>query len=375
MSPDRRGGRRRGGRPERCHGCAPPHPPFAYSEIDRSGVGSAGKRRQPPQLSRLVKGSLRRSCLAPLTGGAGPGVGRRSDWPRDESEHNNMHDIDDEEIFDGPAVARIRGRVARVDPGREAGEVVLLLAVEDHGFLDDRGEPRPGLHQILRVHARVAEIGCLATAGAAPEISLTAIFHKSRLQLVSIEAIDEFDGPLPDVRLPKRPEERPSRRDGELPAIEDVTKPTKAGWGVAAHSVWRHQVPIHLVWACKRRQTRLVGWEAMAQTVIRQIAEEEGVEVIAVAFEQHSGSHVHLLVRHPGPGTPPTWSWPHFVNRVKSISSRRLRAIDAEFSWQQGYALAAVHGGKQGAEAALAAVKAYCDAQAAQEQCADDAGT
>jgi len=89
----------------------------------------------------------------------------------------------------------------------------------------------------------------------------------------------------------------------------------------------------------------------------------EGMKVIAIAAEP---DHVHLLGLPGGEGgMPPTWQWSRWIGRWKALTSKRLKSLPGldDFEWQTGYALAAVSGGKQGAQDALAIVEAYVRAQ------------
>ena len=248
----------------------------------------------------------------------------------------------------------------------------MLLIVED-AFEDADGELRPAGHQILRVRAKTWKLSRLSDGC---EVEAVCRFHKGRLVLDRFESVVDRDDPLPDVRLPER-KVAINDADGHLPDINEVDKAARAGgWGTLAHSVYKMNIPVHVVYAVKGRSQCLLGSETLAQMVLRQVIEAEpgDVEVIAVAVENHSGGHVHLVLRHSKPGgTPPTWSWPRFIGRIKALASRRIAALPGVVDFpgfQDGYSICSVGGGRNGAETALEVVRQYVINQGVQGEAA-----
>lgn len=261
-------------------------------------------------------------------------------------------------ILHSPAVARITGRLGRIDPADETGaEVIMWLIASDQR--DDGDNAGRELYQAIKVRAKTAE---LSLATDACQLTILCRFHRGMLHLDAIEAIVDCADPLPEARLPQRKIAAANNADGKLPSMEDLNKSVnEGGWASLNHSVYRFQVPVHVTFSPKYRAKMLLGREVEAQLILRQVIEAEGVEAVAVAVE--NGDHVHLLLRHPGAGTPPTWCWSKFVGRIKALTSKRFKSFDTEFAWQTGFAITAVHGGRQGAETALSIVKSYVEKQ------------
>ncbi|MBM3270029.1 MAG: transposase [Candidatus Sericytochromatia bacterium] len=283
--------------------------------------------------------------------------------------------IDDDDADEDPglpvgcAVARIRGRLGRLDPiGDDFANVELLMIVED-AYEDADGELRPSGHQVIRVRAKTHQVGRL-TDGC--QVSAACRFHRGRLVLDHLDEVTDTDAPLPEAKLPQRG--RPTNRaDGHLPSIDEAEKVSKLGpWGALNHSVYRVPIAWHIVMAPKFRARVFEGRSAEAQAIMRQVAEDEGLEVLAVAAE---ADHIHLLGRPAGKGgMPPNWVWSAWIGRWKATTSRRLKALDglADFRWQVGYSLCSVAGGRQSAEEALAVVKDYVRGQGDQTHEPDD---
>lgn len=252
------------------------------------------------------------------------------------------------EVLKGPASARMTGRVARVEAPSEGPQRVLCLAVEDDG---DR-------HQAIALRAVEAdlkgiEVGML--------IRVAATWRYGRLVLFEVESIEEMVGEVPEVKIPERKAKNP---DGQLPSLDQLDRHTQdAGWGALNHSRYRCAVPFHLTCSPKRRNKSFEGRAAEVQALLRGVAEAEDLKVTAIAAEP---DHVHLLGLPGGDGgMPPTWQWSRWIGRWKSLTSKLLKSLPGleDFEWQTGYALAAVGGGKQGAQDALAIVEAYVRAQ------------
>lgn len=122
----------------------------------------------------------------------------------------------------------------------------------------------------------------------------------------------------------------------------------------------------HITTAPKGRAKAFEGKAREVQAILRAVAEAEGLRVIAVAAES---DHIHLLGVPAGPGgMPPSWTWARWVGRWKALTSKRLKALSGleAFEWQTGYSLTSVSGGRQGAEDALAVVRAYIEGQGEQ---------
>lgn len=282
------------------------------------------------------------------------------------SDFDNRWTADVDGAPEGPATARIEGRLVRADKADDLGKVVDLWVCATDQYRNDDGTFRDAW-QAIKVRAETIRLWAL-TDGC--NLVLQRQFHQGRLVLDEIESIEECAEPLPEVRVPKRKVEVLNQADSHLADIADLDKAAKAGgWGSLAHSVYRFAVPVHIVFATKVRSQCLLGPEAMAQLIIRQVVEAEPghVEVVAVAVENHSGGHVHLVLRHSKPGgTPPTWAWPRFIGRIKALASRRIATLPELDDWpgfHDDYSITAVHGRRQGAEQALAAVEAYVRGQ------------
>ncbi|MBU6427602.1 MAG: IS200/IS605 family transposase [Cyanobacteria bacterium REEB65] len=275
-------------------------------------------------------------------------------------------DEDDDGMPEGPAVARITGRLARVDPAGE-GRADLWLICEDDGYIDADGQPRPGMHQALKVHARLADLVGLVCETTTPMLMIACRFHRGRLQLAELIDVRDTEEPLPNARVPER--DRPNKTDGMLIHPSELEKmQAKGGWISQAHSVYRIPVAWHLVTIPKYRARSLEGKAIEVQGILRAVAEAEGMTVLALAAEP---DHCHVLLK----GMSPKTRWSDFVGRWKAITSRQLKTLPGleDFRWAVGYSLCSVAGGTQGAEAALAAVEEYILAQGDQSNADVDA--
>ena len=278
-------------------------------------------------------------------------------------EFDNDFRTDDEGMgLDGAAVARITGRVARVDPvGDDAAKVVMWVIAEDEGTGHD-DSPQETRYQAIRIYALPSQLWRLSDSC---EVEVLCRFSRGQLWLSSLESVREDDSPLPTCKVPARKLAAGDAANAELPTMDQLDNLSREGeWGRLNHSIYRFAVPVHIVFCPKYRRQALLGREIEAQALLRHVIREEGLEAIACAVEH--GDHVHLVVRHPGAGTPPTFCWAKFVGRIKALTSRLFKQFDPEFEWQVGYSLTAVHGGRQSAEQALAAVRAYVENQGVQ---------
>jgi REP element-mobilizing transposase RayT len=271
--------------------------------------------------------------------------------------------------LDGPAVAWIRGRLGRLDPIGDDFAYVELLLISEDAYEDADGELHPGGHQVIRVRAKTHQVGRLTDAC---EITAVCRFHRGRPVLDHFDEVTDTDAALPETKLPQRG--RPTNRaDGHLPSIDEAEKASKLGpWGSLNHSVYRVPIAWHIVMAPKYRARMFEGRSAEAQAIMRQVAVEEGLEVLAVAAE---ADHIHLLGRPAGKGgMKPTWTWSAWIGRWKAATSRRLKTLDGleEFRWQVGYSICSVAGGRQSAEEALAVVRDYITKQGDQTDEPDD---
>lgn len=261
-----------------------------------------------------------------------------------------------------PPAARIAGRVARIephDPG--ASHKALWLA-----FPDDEGN-----YQAVKVKGLVGDLG-MVSEGDAIQVALTWKYGRLTLSEVENHITADLAGPMPEVQLPNpKPKPKPkgaSSKDGNLPSMDELDKAAReGGWGALNHSVYRFQVPVHITMSPKYRAKSFEGRAIDVQAICREVAEAEGLNIIALAAEV---DHLHLLGIPAGKGgCPPTWQWSRWVGRFKALTSKRLKSLPGleTFQWQVGYALTAVHGGKQSSEESLEVVKRYVMSQGRQE--------
>lgn len=260
-------------------------------------------------------------------------------------------------ILDPPA-ARIAGRVARIEPHEpEANYKALWLA-----FPDDEGT-----NQAVRVRGLTADLG-MVYEGDALQVALTWKYGRLTLSEIEEHINADLAGPMPEVRLPDLKPKGASTKDGKLPTMDDLDKAAREGeWGALNHSVYRFQVPVHITMSPKYRAKSFEGRAIEVQAICREVAEAEGLNVIALAAED---DHLHLLGIPAGKGgCPPTWQWSRWVGRFKALTSKKLKSLPGleTFQWQVGYALTAVHGGKQSSEESLEVVKRYVMSQGRQE--------
>jgi REP element-mobilizing transposase RayT len=232
-----------------------------------------------------------------------------------------------------------------------------------------------GNHQGIRIRGQVDDLARLCEGDA---VQVAATWRYGRLTATEVEEhtpADEVGEPVPEVRLPdvKPKVQDAANQDGKLPTMDELDKAAREGeWGALNHSVYRFMVPVHVTFSPKRRAKVFAGRAAEVQQVCREVAEAEGLNVIALAAEE---DHLHLLGLPSGKGgCPPTWQWARWVGRFKALTSKKLKALPGleAFQWQTGYAITAVHGGRQGAEQALEVVKRYVEGQGVQEAHQDD---
>lgn len=252
----------------------------------------------------------------------------------------------------GPADARIAGRVARIDrKSEEAQYGSIWMAVAD----DQDG------HQAIKVQGAFADLGVVSEGD---RLTLRAGWSRGRLIWMEVEAQEACEDPLPEVKLPEPNGKETASQDGKLPTMAELDKAAReGGWGALNHSVYRFPVPVHITMAPKGRAKLFEGKASEVQAIMREVAEAEGLMVIACASE---GDHIHLLGIPDGKGgMPPTWQWSRWVGRWKALTSRRLKSLPGleGFQWQTGYAITSVTGGKQGGEEALEIVRRYVEAQ------------
>ena len=252
----------------------------------------------------------------------------------------------------GPADARIAGRVARIDRKSEEalfGSIWMAVADDQDG------------HQAIKLQGAFADLG-VVTEG--DRLTLRAGWSRGRLTWMEVEAQEACEDPLPEVKLPEPKDKETASQDGKLPTMAELDKAAReGGWGALNHSVYRFPVPVHITMAPKGRAKLFEGKAIEVQGIMREVAESEGLRVIACASE---GDHIHLLGMPAGKGgMPPTWQWSRWVGRWKALTSRRLKSLPGleDFQWQTGYAINSVTGGKQGAEEALTIVRRYVEAQ------------
>lgn len=256
------------------------------------------------------------------------------------------------QVLVGPASARITGRVARIDTkSEEAKTRTVWLAVEDENG-----------YQAIRLAAQAAD---LSYVSGGERVTVSCQWRRGHLALWEIESCEDSDEPLPEIKMPEpKAKAEVNGIDGKLPTMDELdAEVRKGGWGALNHSVYRFPVPVHITMAPKGRAKLFEGKATEVQGIMREVAESEGLRVIACASE---GDHIHLLGMPAGKGgMPPTWQWSRWVGRWKALTSRRFKSLPGleEFQWQTGYAITSVSGGKQGAEEALEIVKRYVEAQ------------
>ncbi|MNX94182.1 Transposase IS200 like protein [compost metagenome] len=255
-------------------------------------------------------------------------------------------------VLDGAATARFTGRVARIDAkSEEAKTRTVWLAVEDEDG-----------YQAIRLTAEAADLSYISGG---ERVTIACRWRRGHLVLWEIESCEDVEEPLPEVKLPEpKGKADDVGKDGKLPTMDELdAEARKGGWGALNHSVYRCPIAWHLTTSPKGRAKAFDGRAVEVQAILREVAEAEGLTVIACAAE---GDHIHLLGLPSGKGgMPPTWVWSRWIGRWKSLTSRRLKSLPGleAFEWQTGYALTSVAGGKQGAEEALEIVKRYVDAQ------------
>lgn len=255
-------------------------------------------------------------------------------------------------VRDGAATARITGRVVRIDAkSEEAKTRTVWLAVEDEDG-----------YQAIRLTAEAADLTYISGG---ERVTIACRWRRGHLVFWEIESCEDVDAPLPEVKLPEPKAKADNEgKDGKLPTMDELdAEARKGGWGALHHSVYRCPIAWHLTTSPKGRAKVFEGRAVEVQAILREVAEAEGLTVIACAAE---GDHIHLLGLPSGKGgMPPTWTWSRWIGRWKALTSRRLKSIPGleAFDWQTGYALTAVSGGKQGAADALEIVKRYVEAQ------------
>lgn len=253
---------------------------------------------------------------------------------------------------------RLVGRVVRIDrKSEEAAYGSIWLAIPD---------AEEGGHQAIRLHGAFTD---LVQVAATDRVTLLASWRRGHLRWLEVEDRAACTEPMPEVTLPEpKPKDPAGKNDGQLPTMAELEKATSGdGWGSLNHCRFRAPMAWHLTTSPKYRAKSFAGRAAEVQAILREVAEAEGFDVIAIAAES---DHVHLLGLPKGRGgMPPNWTWSRWVGRWKALTSKKLKALPGleDFQWQVGYALTSVNGGKQGAEAALEVVRAYVEAQGHQD--------
>lgn len=255
-----------------------------------------------------------------------------------------------------PNTVRLSGRVARIDrKTEESAYGTLWLALPD---LNEE-------FQAVKVQGAFTD---LLGVSETDRVTLLANWKRGRLNWTDVESIEKTDEPMPKIELPDPKGKDPSKQDGKLPTMSELDKQSReGGWGALNHSVYRFNVPVHVTFSPKCRAKLFEGRAAEVQAICREVAESEGLNVIALAAES---DHLHVLgIPEGAGGQPPTWVWSTWIGRFKALTSKRLKSLPGleEFSWQVGYALTSVAGGKQGAEQALELVKRYVEKQGVQD--------
>lgn len=250
---------------------------------------------------------------------------------------------------------RLSGRVARIDrKDEEAAYGSIWLAIPDD---------QDGGYQAIRMHGAFSD---LAPVAETDRVTLRASWRRGHLRWLEVESRGSCTEPMPEVTLPdpKSKDDVAKQADGQLPNLKELEKATAGdGWGSLNHCKYRAPMAWHLTTSPKYRAKSFAGRAAEVQDILREVAEAEGLRVIAVAAE---ADHIHLLGLPQGKGgMPPNWIWSRWVGRWKALTSKKLKALPGleDFTWQVGYAITSVNGGKQGAEEALAVVRAYVEAQ------------
>lgn len=269
-----------------------------------------------------------------------------------------VQEEDDARLPGGPAVAVIKGRLARIDTIPDKQEVFCWVISEDEGYLDDYGEPRQGLYQSIRIKAELSKLSSLMSEY--PMVTAVCIFHRGILTLDYLEDVRDCDDELPNARLPKR-DIQGNSADGHLVPLDSLNKLGEGGFQSLNHSVYRIPVVFHITCCPKYRAKSFEGRAVEIQTILRYVSEQEGMKVIAVAAET---DHIHLLLK----GMTPKTCWSEWMANFKARTSARIKKLEGleGFRWQVGYSISTVNGGKQTMDAALRAVEGYILAQGVQ---------
>ena len=233
------------------------------------------------------------------------------------------------EALVGPAVARLSGRVVRIEVKAEGSSASVWLAVPDG---DDRW-------QAIKVRTDHAALDVIVEGAS---VRITAVWEKGRLVLDGIETVESTEDPMPEVNLP-------DRMAGKVPdwfhsnaknARKDLLK---ASGGSSSVSDLR----VHLVWATKRRGKVLTA--AMVdrlKTLTAEVVEAKGLgQLLAVNGEEdhcHLALHIHATVS----GSDALGAIKAYTSRILRREFPELREHDGSALWQRGGYVGAIgHGG------------------------------
>ena len=201
----------------------------------------------------------------------------------------------------GPAVARLTGRVARVEVKPEGSSAAVWLAVQD-------GEER---HQAIKLRADLKALD-VVTEGAS--VRVTAVWEHGRLTLDAIERAEVTTEPMPEVNLPdkmagKVPEWFDSKAKN---ARRDLLKASDGSSSVS-------DLKVHIVFATKRRGKVLTApMVERIKTLVAEVVEAKKLgRLLAVNAE---ADHVHIAL-----WLPVNVAASDAMGQIKSFTSRLLR--------------------------------------------------
>lgn len=232
------------------------------------------------------------------------------------------------EALNGLAVARLTGRVARIEFKPEGSSATVWLAVED-------GEDR---HQAIKLRADLAALDVL-TEGA--DVRVTCVWERGRLTLDAIEYVEVNNEPMPEVTLPDQMAGKvPDWFDSKAKnAPKDLLKATDGSSSVS-------ELRVHLVWATKRRGRVLTApMVERLKTLTAEVVKEKGLgRLLAVNAE---ADHVHVAI-----WIPANRAGSEAAGIIKAHTSRHLRkefpelkAHHDEALWQRGCYVGAIGNG------------------------------
>lgn len=236
-------------------------------------------------------------------------------------------------VLSGPAVARLTGRLARVDGQDGSSKVTLCLAVADeHG------------HQTIRLQADAED---LKNTWAGAELTVTALWKRGRLTLDGIEAIREVTEAMPTIAIAEKPKPPVVPDWFDSKAANAKRELFKSSDGSSSVS----DLKVHIVFATKRRgQVLTTDMVDRLKPLVAEVVEAKGLgKLLAVNGE---ADHVHIAL-----WLPVSVAASEAAGLIKSYTARflrrefpELRGHDEDALWQRGCFVGAIgNGGDLGA--------------------------